>query len=107
MGVLGGAGTVLYGMIGLLGARIWVENHVNFSSPVNLLTAAVALIAAIGDYNFALGGASFGGIAIGSIGAIVVYHVMRVIGKWRGTAVDEPASPTSSSGQYVPDEFAS
>ena len=106
MGVLGGAGTVLYGMIGLLGARIWVENHVNFSSPVNLLTAAVALIAGIADFSFEVGGASFGGIAIGSIGAIAIYHLMHALAKWRGTNMDEPASPTSSSGRYGEDEFA-
>ncbi|MDR2929653.1 MAG: NCS2 family nucleobase:cation symporter [Propionibacteriaceae bacterium] len=106
IGVLGGAGTVLYGMIGMLGARIWVENHVNFSSPVNLLTAAVALIAGIGDFTFSAGEMTFGGIAIGSIGAIVVYHLMRLIAKWRGTDLDEPASPSSSSGAYSPDEFA-
>ena len=105
-GVLGGAGTVLYGMIGLLGARIWVENHVNFSSPVNLLTAAVALVAGIADYNFFIGEAQFKGIAIGSIGVIVIYHVMRLIGKWRGTDLDEPASPSSASGIYEEDEFA-
>jgi len=38
-GVLGGAGTVLYGMIGMLGVRIWVQNRVDFSDPVNLNTA--------------------------------------------------------------------
>ena len=106
VGVLGGAGTVLYGMIGLLGARIWVENNVNFSSPVNLLTAAVALIAGIADYSFSIGEASFGGIAVGSIGAIVIYHIMRLIGHWRGTDLDEVASPASSSGKYIEDEYA-
>ena len=39
-----GAATVLYGMIGMLGARIWSENRVNFSNQINLTTAAVALI---------------------------------------------------------------
>ncbi|MDR0488656.1 MAG: NCS2 family nucleobase:cation symporter [Propionibacteriaceae bacterium] len=105
-GVLGGAGTVLYGMIGMLGARIWVENKVNFSSPVNLLTAAVALVAGIANFSFEVGGAAFEGIAIGSIGAIAVYHLMRVIAKWRGTDLVEPASPTSHCGKYAPDEFA-
>ncbi|MBR7504159.1 nitrate reductase, partial [Mycobacterium tuberculosis] len=41
-GVLGGAATVLYGMIGLLGVRIWVENRVDFSNPINLPSAAVS-----------------------------------------------------------------
>ena len=31
-GVLGGAATVLYGMIGMLGVRIWVQNKVDFSA---------------------------------------------------------------------------
>ena len=53
-GVLGGATTVLYGMIGVLGARIWVENRVDFSDPVNL-TTAVALVVGIGNVTWAPG----------------------------------------------------
>jgi len=97
-GVLGGAGTVLYGMIGMLGARIWVENKVSFSNSVNLMTAAVALIMGIANYTVMIGNATFAGIALGSIGAIVIYHVMRVLAKWRGTIQDEPASPASAPG---------
>src|SRR6476469_6239319 len=47
-GVLGGITLVLYGMIGLLGAKIWVENRVNFGDPVNLVGLAAGLIAGIG-----------------------------------------------------------
>jgi xanthine/uracil permease len=36
-GVLGGITVVLYGMIGLLGAKIWIENRVDFSNPINLV----------------------------------------------------------------------
>ena len=32
-GVLGGAATMLYGMIGVLGVKIWVQNKVNFCQP--------------------------------------------------------------------------
>jgi xanthine/uracil permease len=32
-GALGGITVVLYGMIGLLGAKIWIENRVNFANP--------------------------------------------------------------------------
>lgn len=96
-GVLGGAGVVLYGMIGILGARIWVENRVNFASPTNLMTAAVALIVAIGGFEVKFGEFDLGPIALGAFGALIMYHVMRVIGKARGTdpAVDSvaPASP--------------
>ena len=36
-GVLGGITVILYGMIGLVGAKIWVENGVDFGDPVNLV----------------------------------------------------------------------
>ncbi len=84
-GVLGGAATVLYGMIGMLGVRIWVENRVDFSDPINLNTAAVALIVAIGNYAWAPGGMVFEGIALGSAAAIGIYQGMKLIARWRGT----------------------
>ena len=45
-GVLGGITVVLYGMIGLLGAKIWVENGVNFGNPINLVPLAAGIIIA-------------------------------------------------------------
>lgn len=84
-GVLGGAGIVLYGMIGVLGARIWVQNRVNFSSPTNLLTAGVGLILGIGDFTLVLGEFTLGAIGLGSFGALAVYHGMRAVARARGT----------------------
>ncbi len=47
-GVLGGITIVLYGMIGLVGAKIWVENGIDFGDPVNLVGLSAGLIAGIG-----------------------------------------------------------
>ncbi|NCT92350.1 nitrate reductase [Cellulomonas sp. APG4] len=97
-GVLGGAATLLYGMIGILGARIWVQNRVSFSDPVNLTTAAVALIIGIADYSWIpQAGLEFKGIALGTAAALGIYHLMRAIARWRGTSA-EPASPASVPG---------
>ncbi len=96
-GVLGGATTVLYGMIGILGARIWVQNKVNFSDPVNLTTAAIALIIGIANFTWLAGQLEFGGIALGTAAAIGIYHLMRTVARWRGTH-QEPASPASVPG---------
>ncbi|MDY6143238.1 MAG: solute carrier family 23 protein [Arcanobacterium sp.] len=96
-GVLGGAATVLYGMIGMLGVRIWVQNRVDFSDPVNLNTAAVAMIVAIANYTWMVGDMTFEGIALGSFSAIIIYHVMRAIARWRGTS-QEAATPASAPG---------
>ena len=90
-GVIGAAGTVLYGMIGLLGARIWIENGVNFTNPINLIPAAVGLIMAIADFTFAFGDIVFGGVTVGTIAALALYHLMKAIGKARGTDLEEPA----------------
>lgn len=94
-GVLGGAATVLYGMIGMLGVRIWVQNRVDFSDPVNLNTAAVAMVLAIANYTLHWGDMVFEGIALGSFAAIIIYHTMRAIARWRGTSM-EAASPASA-----------
>ena len=96
-GVLGGATTVLYGMIGVLGARIWVQNRVDFSDPVNLTTAAVALVVGIANVTWAPGDLTFEGIALGTAAAIGIYHLMRSLSRWRGTS-QEPASPASVPG---------
>jgi uracil-xanthine permease len=78
IGVLGGAVTVLFGMIAVLGARIWVEAQVNFRDPVNLVTAAVALIVGTADYTLNWGDYSFAGITLGTIAAIGIYQVLRL-----------------------------
>ncbi|MCT1356851.1 uracil-xanthine permease family protein [Rothia kristinae] len=89
-GVLGGAATVLYGMIGMLGVRIWVQNRVDFSDQVNLTTAAVALIVGIADYTWEIGGLQFAGIALGTGVTLVVYHLMSAIARARRTAQPQP-----------------
>ncbi|WP_299034428.1 uracil-xanthine permease family protein [uncultured Pseudokineococcus sp.] len=88
-GVLGGAATVLYGLIGVLGARIWVQRRVDFSDPVNLMTAGAALVIGIADYTLVLGDLVFGGIALGSGAAIGVYHGMRGVQRLRGTRPED------------------
>ncbi len=85
-GVLGGVATILYGMIGVLGARIWVQNKVDFGDPVNLTTAGVALVIGIANYTWVVGDVRFEGIALGTGAAIIIYHVMRSLSRWRGTA---------------------
>ncbi|MEU9828992.1 uracil-xanthine permease family protein [Micromonospora chersina] len=88
-GVLGGATTALYGLIAVLGARIWIEGRVDFHDPVNLMTAAVAVIVGAANYTLTAGDLSFNGIALGTAAALVIYHGMRLIAHLRGTT---PAS---------------
>ncbi|WP_105032274.1 uracil-xanthine permease family protein [Arthrobacter ruber] len=84
-GVLGGAGVVLYGMIGILGVRIWVQNQVNFSNPINLSTAGVALVIGIADFTWVIGDLTFAGIALGTAAALIIFHGMTAIARARGS----------------------
>jgi len=82
-GVIGGATLVLYGLIGLVGVRIWLDHKVDFTDPVNLMVAGAALVAGIGDLTMTVGGVQLGGIAWGSLGIIVAYPLLRGLQKAR------------------------
>lgn len=77
-GVLGGITLVLYGMIGLIGAKIWVENKVDFANPVNLVPLAAGLIAGIGNVSLKVTDTfELSGIAFGTLLVIVLYHLVK------------------------------
>jgi uracil-xanthine permease len=79
-GVLGGITVVLYGMIGLLGAKIWKENGVDFGNPINLVPVAAGIIIAIGDTTLKFtDNFNLTGIALGTIVTIVAFHLARTI----------------------------
>ena len=77
-GVLGGITVVLYGMIGLIGAKIWVDNGVDFGNPINMVPLAAGIIAGVGNVtlqitkNFQLSGIAFGTILL-----VVLYHLVK------------------------------
>lgn len=83
-GVLAGVTVALYGLIGLIGVKIWMDNKVDFSKPINQFAAAVPLIVGIADFTLQVGTVVFNGIALGTIAAVAVYHVMRGLQKLRG-----------------------
>lgn len=79
-GVLGGITVVLYGMIGLLGAKIWKENGVDFGNPINLVPVAAGIIIGIGNVELKFTDSfTLGGIALGTIVAVGAYHLARSV----------------------------
>ncbi len=104
-GVLGGITVVLYGMIGLLGAKIWKENRVDFGNPINLVPVAAGIIIGIGDVSLEIApGFVLSGIALGTIVTVAVYHLARALAPAELRAdthgavliVDEPGAWTDS-----------
>jgi uracil-xanthine permease len=74
-GVLGGITLVLYGMIGLLGAKIWIENRIDFADPINLVPLAAGIIAGIGNLSIKFSDTfSISGIAAGTLIVLIGYH---------------------------------
>ncbi|WP_345801113.1 solute carrier family 23 protein [Microbacterium sp. AZCO] len=88
-GVLGGVTTALYGLIGIIGIKIWVDNRVDFSRPVNQYTAAVALVMAIAGFSIQWGDFQLGAIVIAAAAALLIYHLGNAIARWRKTGADD------------------
>ncbi|TCZ58789.1 solute carrier family 23 protein [Roseicella aquatilis] len=74
--VMGGVSIVVFGLIAVAGARIWVENRVDFAEPRNLVVAAVTLILGTGDFTLRFGGFALGGIGTATFGAILLHAVL-------------------------------
>jgi uracil-xanthine permease len=104
-GVIGGITLVLYGMIGLLGAKIWIENRVNFANPVNLVPISAGLIIAIGygttGFFQITDDFTLGGIALGTIVVIVGYHLARLVAPKGGD--DGAVIAVGQTGAHVED----
>jgi uracil-xanthine permease len=72
--VLGGATFVLYGLITLMGVKIWQDAKVDFSRQENLVVAGVSLIVAtgLGVSGVTVGSLNLSGIALGTVLALVL-----------------------------------
>ncbi|MGI8333937.1 uracil-xanthine permease family protein [Actinomadura scrupuli] len=98
-GVLGGITVVLYGMIGLLGAKIWIENRVDFGDPVNLVPVAAGIILAIGDVTLQITDKfPLSGIALGTIVLLIGYHALNALARSR------PGPADTGGGIIAPEE---
>jgi len=75
--VLGGLAIVVFGLITATGARIWVQNRVDFANARNLVTAAATLTVGAGDLALKIGGFTLGGIGTATFGAIVLYQLWK------------------------------
>ena len=75
--VIGGASIVVFGLIAVAGARIWVQNRVDLSQNANLIMVAVTLVLGAGDFALSLGGFTLGGIGTATFGAILLHALLN------------------------------
>ncbi|GAB1391768.1 MAG: pyrimidine permease RutG [Rubrivivax sp.] len=76
LAVMGGVSIVVFGLITIAGAKIWVDNKVDFSDNRNLVVAAITLILGTGDYTLRFGGFTLGGIGTATFGAILMWLLL-------------------------------
>lgn len=74
--VMGGVSIVVFGLIAVAGANIWVRNKVDFSQNKNLIVAAITLILGTGDFTLKFGDFALGGIGTATFGAIILYALL-------------------------------
>lgn len=87
LGVLGGATLVLFGMLALVGVRIWLDARVDLTDPINLVVLGTAVIAGVGDLTVQVGDLRITGMVWGSVGVVIGYPILRAL----ADAHDDPA----------------
>ncbi|MFV5404618.1 solute carrier family 23 protein [Acinetobacter sp. 228] len=70
--ILTGASIVVFGLITIAGAKIWIENKVDFSQNKNLMVAAVTIILGTGDFALTFSSFNLGGIGTATFAALLL-----------------------------------
>jgi len=74
--VLRGVAIVIFGLIAVSGARIWVDNKVDFSDSRNLIIVAITLMLGTADFTLKFGDFALGGIGTATFGSIALYALL-------------------------------
>lgn len=76
--VMGGVSIVVFGLIAIAGAKIWVDNKVDFSQNKNIIVAAITLILGTGNFTLLFGEFKLEGIGTATFGAIILYALLNL-----------------------------
>ncbi|MEE1123454.1 MAG: solute carrier family 23 protein, partial [Acinetobacter pseudolwoffii] len=79
--ILTGASIVVFGLITIAGAKIWIENKVDFSQNKNLMVAAVTIILGTGDFALTFGSFNLGGIGTATFAALFLNWFFSLVDK--------------------------
>lgn len=76
--VLTGASIVVFGLITIAGAKIWIDNRVDFSDNKNLMVGAITLILGTGNFGLVIGSFDLGGIGTATFMAIFLNWLLNL-----------------------------
>lgn len=77
LGVMGGLLLPLFGLVAMVGVRIWMDNRVELTDPVTLLVAGLALVAGLGGLTVGIFGIQMHGIAWGALLIVLLHPALR------------------------------
>jgi xanthine/uracil permease len=78
-GVTGAMSLVLFGMIVMVGVRVWRDNNVDLGDPLNMTVAGVAIVAGAANLTIDVGWLRLNGIVWGSLLIVLGYPLLRTL----------------------------
>ena len=103
--IIGGISIILFGMIASVGARLLVDNRVDFHKPRNLIIAAVILVLGIGDavVPFKIGSVdiSIFGMALAALVGIILNKILPGADDYRKNSEEAADTEESESSNDV------
>jgi putative pyrimidine permease RutG len=75
--VLGGIELYLFGLIAVIGGKIWVDARIDFSRRANLAVVAIPLILAAGNADLKIGDFEINNLGLGALAAIILWQLLR------------------------------
>lgn len=90
--LLGGASIVVFGLITVAGAKIWIDNRIDFSKNSTMIIGAVCLIMGTGNYSLQIGSFDLGGIGTATLAAILLNLFLN-----RGEDKESPVSASTAT----------
>ena len=94
--LLGGASIVVFGLITVAGAKIWIDNKIDFTKNSTLIIAAVSLIMGAGNFSVHIGAFDLGGIGTATLAAILLNLFLNRGEKETETAISQSTETPSS-----------
>jgi len=99
--VLGGITLLIYGIIALMGIRIWMDAKVDFTRHKNLAVAGASMIVAtgLGTKGLTVAGMNIAGIALGTVLALVLNWILSIGDQEYRSISSHDQHPRVSEGQ--------
>ncbi|MCT8192197.1 uracil-xanthine permease family protein [Pseudomonas monteilii] len=106
--VMGGMTIVVFGLIAVSGAKIWVENNVDFSDNRNLMIASIPLILGTGQFTLHFGGFELDGLGSAAFAALLLNIILNYKKKadvttptnWCSNVMRETAERSARSSRH-------